>query len=43
LEFRKGPLGDVVTLSEDHHTVTLDLASPKLTSDLVRIIIDASQ
>ncbi len=43
LEFREGPNGDVAALSEDRRTVTLDLASPKLTSDLVRVIVDASQ
>ena len=43
LEFREGPSGDVVRLSEDRHTVTLDLAAPHLTSDLVRIVVDASQ
>ncbi|MAD80737.1 MAG: iron dicitrate transport regulator FecR [Planctomycetaceae bacterium] len=43
LEFREGPSGDVVTLSEDRHTVTLDLAAPHHSSDLVRIIVDASQ
>jgi ferric-dicitrate binding protein FerR (iron transport regulator) len=43
LEFREGPNGDVVTLSQDRRTVTLELASPHLTSDLVRIIVDASQ
>jgi ferric-dicitrate binding protein FerR (iron transport regulator) len=43
LDFREGPNGDAVTLSLDRHTVTLDLVSPHLTSDLVRIIVDASQ
>lgn len=32
--------GDRITLSEDRKTVTLDLISPRRTSDLVRVIVD---
>lgn len=42
IELNGGPAGDEVTLSPDGHTVTLDLASPNYTSDLVRVIVDAS-
>ena len=34
--------GDRIALSEDRRTVTVDLISPGRTSDLVRVIVDAS-
>ena len=34
-------VGDMVRLSPDRRTVHLDLASPRLSSDLVRVIVDA--
>ena len=34
--------GDRVTLSQDRKTVTLDLISPRKTSDLIRIIVEGS-
>ena len=36
------PVGDAITLSEDRRTLTLDLASPLNSSDLIRVIVDAS-
>lgn len=43
LELNGRPSGDVVTLSEDMYTVDLDLASPMLSSDLVRVLVDGSR
>ncbi|MAD81024.1 MAG: iron dicitrate transport regulator FecR [Planctomycetaceae bacterium] len=43
LELRGRLVGDTVTLSQDRRTLSLDLASPRRTSDLVRVIVDASR
>jgi hypothetical protein len=37
------PAGDRISLSDDRRTVTLDLASPHRSSDLVRVIVDAGR
>lgn len=42
IELSGGPAGDKVTLSADLRTLTLNLASPNNTSDLLRVIVDAS-
>ena len=42
IELSGGPAGDEVILSPDRCTVTLNLTSPNKTSDLVRVIVDAS-
>lgn len=42
LELNDRPIGDRVTLSPDRRTVTLNLSSPNETSDLLRVIVDAS-
>lgn len=36
-------VGDVVTLSPDRRTLTVELASPLNSSDLIRVIVDAGQ
>jgi hypothetical protein len=41
LELTGTPVGDVVQLSEDRHTVYLDLGAPGRFSDMVRVIVDA--
>lgn len=41
LSFTGDEAGDRITLSEDRTTVTLDLISPRRSSDLVRIIVDS--
>lgn len=43
LELTGGPLGDTVSLSADRRTVNLTLASPGRSSDLLRIVVDASR
>ena len=35
------PIGDIVELSPDRRTLHLDLASPRHSSDLIRVIVDA--
>ncbi len=42
LELTGTRVGDAVTLSDDRSTVSLDLAAPGRFSDLVRVIVDAS-
>lgn len=42
IELSERPIGDRVTLSEDRRTLTVDLTSPNETSDLLRVIVDAS-
>ncbi len=42
LELSGGADSDVITLSPDRRTVHVDLTSPRRTSDLVRVIVDAS-
>ncbi|MDP7274531.1 MAG: FecR domain-containing protein [Planctomycetaceae bacterium] len=42
LELTGHPVGDLITLSDDRRTVGLDLAAPRRFSDLVRVIVDAS-
>ena len=41
LNFNSGPAGDIVELSSDRRTLSLDLASPMFSSDLIRVIVDA--
>ncbi len=41
LDLTGGSNGDRIVLSEDRKTVTLDVISPRRTSDLVRVIIDS--
>ncbi len=43
LELTGTHVGDVVTLSDDRRTVSLDLAAPGQFSDLVRVIVDAAK
>ncbi len=42
MELNGRPAGDQITLSPDRRTVNLSLAAPHHTSDLVRVIVDAS-
>ena len=42
LNLTGGKAGDRITLSEDRKTVTLDLISPRRSSDLVRVIVDGA-
>jgi hypothetical protein len=42
LELTGNRIGDVIALSDDRQTVSLDLAAPTRFSDLVRVIVDAS-
>ena len=41
LELTGTSVGDVITLSEDRHTVSVDLVAPGPFSDVVRVIVDA--
>lgn len=41
LNFTGDAAGDRITLSEDRKTVTLDLISPRRSSDLVRVIVES--
>ncbi len=43
LELTGTRVGDVITLSDDRRTVSLDLAAPGQFSDLVRVIVDAAK
>jgi hypothetical protein len=43
LELTENRVGDVIMLSNDRRTVSLDLAAPIRFSDLVRVIVDASE
>jgi hypothetical protein len=42
LELTDNRVGDVITLSDNRRTVSLDVAAPGRFSDLVRVIVDAS-
>ena len=42
LELTGNRVGDVISLSDDRQTVTVDLAAPTRFSDLIRVIVDAS-
>ena len=41
LEFSGAPAGDRLTLSEDRLTLTIDLAAPNRSIDVLRVIVDA--
>ena len=42
VDFLPGPAGDILTLSEDRKTLTVDLSAPGKSSDLIRVIVDAA-
>lgn len=42
VDFLPGPAGDILTLSEDRKTLTVDLSAPGKSSDLIRVIVDAT-
>jgi hypothetical protein len=42
LELTDNRVGDVITLSDNRRTVSLDMAAPGRFSDLVRVIVEAS-
>ena len=42
LNLNGGPAGDIIELSSDRRTLRLNLASPLYSSDLIRVIVDAS-
>lgn len=43
LNFTGDEAGDRITLSEDRKSVTLDLISPRRSSDLVRVVVDSNR
>ena len=42
VDFLPGSAGDILTLSEDRKTLTVDLSAPGKSSDLIRVIVDAA-